>query len=539
MRRAILSVSDKTGLIPFGKALASRGFELVSTGGTAKALADAGLPVVNVSDVTGFPEMMDGRVKTLHPKIHGGILARRSHPEDLELAKQHGIGLVDLVVVNLYPFVETAAKPGVKFDDLIEQIDIGGPSLVRAASKNFRDVLIVVSPDDYDAVIAELDRAGGPSPAFRFELARRAFEHTGAYDTAIASTLAEVSVEGDVFARPGPRTKDLGPKTQDPGPGRLRIEGSKLRDLRYGENPHQPAAWYALDPPSGLGAPAVLQGKELSFTNLLDLDAAARIVLEFDEPAAAVIKHTNPCGVATGASIAEAYVDARDADALAAFGGIIGLNRTLDEETARAIVSTFIEAVIAPDVDAAARTILAGKTNLRVVAADFRKVADARDYRSILGAMLVQDRDRVSEAQSPWPTDAIRVVTKRQPTAEEWQAMRFAWRVMAHVKSNTVIFTDAVRTLAIGAGQMSRVDAVKVAVNKAGGWKGGAAPTLKGSVAASDAFFPFRDGLDAVAAAGATAVVQPGGSVKDAEVIAAADEHGLAMVFTGRRHFRH
>ena len=532
MRRAILSVSDKSGLIPFGKALAARGFELVSTGGTAKALADAGLPVVNVSDVTGFPEMMDGRVKTLHPKIHGGILARRSHPEDLELAKQHEIGLVDLVVVNLYPFVETAAKPGIKFDDLIEQIDIGGPSLVRAASKNFRDVLIVVSPKDYDEVIAELDKNGGPSPAFRFELARRAFEHTGAYDTAIASTLGEVTVEGELFTRPSP-------KPQAPSPDSLRIEGRKLRDLRYGENPHQPAAWYALDPPAGLGAPAILQGKELSFTNLLDLDAAARIVLEFDEPAASVIKHTNPCGVATGASIAEAYVRAREADPLAAFGGIIGLNRTLDDETARAIVSTFIEAVVAPGVADTARTILASKANLRVVVADFRKLSDTREYRSILGAMLVQERDRVNEAQLPWPTDGIKVVTKRQPTAEEWQAMRFAWRVMAHVKSNTVIFTDAVRTLAIGAGQMSRVDAVKVAVHKAGGWKGGEAPSLKGSVAASDAFFPFRDGLDAVAAAGATAVVQPGGSVKDAEVIAAADEHGLAMVFTGRRHFRH
>jgi phosphoribosylaminoimidazolecarboxamide formyltransferase/IMP cyclohydrolase len=283
----------------------------------------------------------------------------------------------------------------------------------------------------------------------------------------------------------------------------------------------------------------VLQGKELSFTNLLDLDAAARIVLEFDEPAAAVIKHTNPCGVATGASIADAYVRARDADSLAAFGGIIGLNRTLDEATARAIVATFIEAVIAPGVDEAARPILATKANLRIVVADFRTLSDARDYRSILGAMLVQERDRVTEAQALWPTEGIKVVTKRQPTAEEWQAMRFAWRVMAHVKSNTVIFTDAMRTLAIGAGQMSRVDAVKVAVNKAGGWKGGDAAILKGSVAASDAFFPFRDGLDAVAAAGATAVVQPGGSVKDAEVIAAADEHGLAMVFTGRRHFRH
>jgi phosphoribosylaminoimidazolecarboxamide formyltransferase/IMP cyclohydrolase len=532
MRRAILSVSDKTGLISFGQGLVARGFELVSTGGTAKALADAGLPVVNVSDVTGFPEMMDGRVKTLHPKIHGGILARRDHPDDLALAGQHGIGLVDLVVVNLYPFVETAAKPGIAFADLIEQIDIGGPSLVRAASKNFKDVLIVVSPADYDGVLTALDAPDGPSQAFRFELARRAFEHTGAYDTAIASTLGEVKVEGAAFLRPGP-------KPQASSPDHLRIEASKLRDLRYGENPHQPAAWYALDSTAGLGAPAILQGKELSFTNLLDLDAAARIVLEFDEPAASVIKHTNPCGVATGATIAEAYVRAREADSLAAFGGIIGLNRTLDEDTARAIVSTFIEAVVAPGVADAAKAILSAKANLRLVIADFSRIADPKEYRSILGAMLVQERDRVIEAHTAWPADGIKVVTRRQPTAEEWQALRFAWRVMAHVKSNTVIFTDAVRTLAIGAGQMSRVDAVKLAVHKAGGWQGGSAPTLKGSVAASDAFFPFRDGLDAVAAAGATAVVQPGGSVKDPEVIAAADEHGLAMVFTGRRHFRH
>lgn len=540
MRRAILSVSDKTGLIPFGQALAARGFELVSTGGTAKALADAGLAVVNVSDVTGFPEMMDGRVKTLHPLIHGGILARRDHPDDLQFAARHGIGLVDLVVVNLYPFVETAARPGIAFDDLIEQVDIGGPSLVRAAAKNFRDVLIVVSPADYPSVVGELDREGGPSVAFRFELARRAFSHTGAYDSAIAATLGEVRVEGGRFVRE--------PGADALAPDRLSVEGRKIRDLRYGENPHQPAAWYALDPAAGLGAPTVIQGKELSFTNLLDLDAAARIVLEFDEPAAAVIKHTNPCGVATGPSIADAYVLARDADALAAFGGIIGLNRPIDEDTARAIVSTFVEAVVAPSVSGdAAKAILATKANLRVVTADFRPLGDVtaraglrREVRSVLGALLVQERDQVVEARHPWPTDSLKVVTRRQPTETEWQAMRFAWRVMAHVKSNTVIFTDAARTLAIGAGQMSRVDAVRVATMKAAGWRmGESGSVLTGSVAASDAFFPFRDGLDAVAAAGATAVVQPGGSVKDAEVIAAADEHDLAMVMTGRRHFRH
>jgi phosphoribosylaminoimidazolecarboxamide formyltransferase/IMP cyclohydrolase len=529
MRRAVLSLSDKTGLLPFARALCDRGFELVSTGGTARTLAEAGLPVTNVSDVTGFPEMMDGRVKTLHPKIHGGILARRHHDEDLEAAAAHGIRLVDLVAVNLYPFVATAAKPGIAFDDLIEQIDIGGPSLVRAAAKNFRDVLVVVSPGDYSRVIEELDREGGPTAAFRFDLARRAFAHTGDYDTAIATTLGEVSVVGGEFARQ--------PANQL-APNRLTLAAGKVRDLRYGENPHQLAAWYAMATGAGLGAPTVLQGKELSFTNLLDLDAAARIVLEFDEPAAAVIKHTNPSGAATGATIEEAYVRAREADALAAFGGIVGLNRPIDAPAARAIVSTFIEAVVAPAVEDDARSVLATKTNLRVLVADFRLLADAaappefrREVRSVLGALLVQERDQVVEAHHAWPNDDLRVVTKRQPTANEWQAMRFAWRVMAHVKSNTVIFTDDVKTLAIGAGQMSRVDAVKVAVMKGS--------SLTGSVAASDAFFPFRDGLDAVAAAGATAVVQPGGSVRDAEVIAAADEHGMAMVFTGRRHFRH
>ena len=302
-------------------------------------LADAGLAVVNVSDVTGFPEMMDGRVKTLHPRIHGGILARRHHPDDLAAARAHGIGLVDLVVVNLYPFVETAARPGLAFNELIEQIDIGGPSLVRAAAKNFGDVLVVVEPGDYPAVLAALDQPGAPTTAFRFDLARRAFAHTAAYDAAIASTLSDVTVSDAGFAR------EAGPAPL--APALLTITGRKVRDLRYGENPHQPAAWYALDPATGLGAPSVLQGKELSFTNLLDLDAAARIVLEFDEPAAAVIKHTNPCGAATGATIAEAYVRAREADALAAFGGIIGLNRVLDADTARAIVSTFVEAVVA------------------------------------------------------------------------------------------------------------------------------------------------------------------------------------------------
>jgi phosphoribosylaminoimidazolecarboxamide formyltransferase / IMP cyclohydrolase len=549
MRRALLSVSDKTGLIEFARGLAAKEFELVSTGGTARTLADAGLSVRNVSELTGFPEMMDGRVKTLHPNIHGGILARRGNPGDLEAARAYGITLTDLVCVNLYPFVNTAATPDIAFADLIEQIDIGGPSLVRAAAKNFQDVLVVISPDDYASVLAALDRDGGPTAAFRFELACRAFDHTGQYDTAIASTLARVRVAGNTFSLPTTPTALHPPNAPETpaetalAPERLTVHARKLRDLRYGENPHQPAAWYALDPPVALGAPDVLQGKELSFTNLLDLDAAARIVLEFDEPAVAVIKHTNPCGAATGATIAEAYTRARDADPLAAFGGIVGLNRPIDALTAAAIVSTFIEAVIAPAVLPEAGSILQTKANMRVVTSDLAALAatgvHARELRSILGALLLQQRDQVVEARRPWPAEGLTVVSARQPTAEEWEALRFAWRVMAHVKSNTVIFSGRQQTRAIGAGQMSRVDAVKVAMMKAAGWDAAALRPLAGTVAASDAFFPFRDGLDAVAAAGATAVIQPGGSVRDAEVIAAANEHDLAMVFSGRRHFRH
>lgn len=529
MKRALISVSDKTGLVEFARGLADRGFEIVSTGGTHRVLQQAGLPVLNISEVTGFPEMMDGRVKTLHPLVHGGILARRSEPGDLASAAEHGIGLIDLVVVNLYPFVKAASNPATRFDALIEEIDIGGPSMVRGAAKNFNDVLVVVSPSDYDGVLAQLDQPGGPTRLFRFDLARKAFAHTGAYDSAIASTLAQVVEGPEGLERPS---------VPAVAPSMLFLPLRKLRDLRYGENPHQSAAWYAEEPATGLGAAQVLQGKELSYTNLLDLDAAARIVLEFDEPAASVIKHTNPCGAATGSSATDAYVRAREADARAAFGGIVGLNRTIDVAAAEAIVSTFIEAVIAPAVDADALAVLAKKANLRVVTADFSALAQnaGREVRSILGAVLLQARDRVTEAAALWPCDGLTVVTKRQPTAEEWQALRFAWRITAHVKSNTVLFTAADRTLSIGAGQMSRVDAVDVAVMKA---KAVSANLLTGSVAASDAFFPFRDGLDAVAAAGATAVVQPGGSVRDAEVIAAADEHGLAMVFTGRRHFRH
>ena len=521
--RAILSVSDKTGLIEFARALSARGIQLISTGGTAKAIADAGLPVTNVSDVTGFPEMMDGRVKTLHPKIHGGILARRHRADDLAAIKAQGIEPVDLVVVNLYPFEKAAANPDTPFDELVEQIDIGGPSMLRAAGKNFQDVLVVVDPADYPRVVEQLDRAGGPSMDFKFELMKKTFAHTARFDTLISQAMESVRVEHGEFMRAA--------------------AGSHIRPLRYGENPHQKAAWTIATSAKW----ETHQGKELSYTNLLDLDSALRIVLEFPEPAATVIKHTNPCGTATGATISEAYVRAREADPLSAFGGIVGLNRAIDAETAKAITSTFIEAVIAPSIENDARDVLARKTNMRVLTADFDAARqDARqETRSIIGGLLTQDADRVVEAQTPWPpaadpqhpTPDLRVVTKRQPTPEEWTSLRFAWRVCAHVKSNTIIFTTADRSLAVGAGQMSRVDAVKVAVMKA---RDSQPPvSLKGSVAASDAFFPFRDGLDAIADAGATAVVQPGGSVKDAEVIAAADERGLAMVFTGRRHFRH
>ena len=523
-------MSDKSGLADFARGLVQRGFGLVSTGGTARALIEAGLAVTPISEVTRFPEMMDGRVKTLHPLVHGGILARRSRPDDLASAAAHDIALIDLVAVNLYPFVRAAANPDTPFDALIEEIDIGGPSLVRAAAKNFEDVLVVVSPGDYPAVLEQLDRMEGPTREFRFQLARTAFMHTARYDSAIAATLGTVTSGPAGFSRSNAATL----------PASLPIDLRKVRDLRYGENPHQHAAVY-----EGLGQRPgfkLLQGKELSYTNLLDLDAAARIVMEFDEPAAVVIKHTNPCGAATGRGAADAYVRARDADSLAAFGGIVGLNRRIDVQTARAIVSTFIEAVSAPSVDDEARAILQAKTNMRVVVPDADSTthtasAEELDLRSIVGGVLVQTRDVVGEANTPWTNgDGLKVVTRRQPTPNEWQALRFAWRICAHVKSNAVLFTSSDRTLAIGAGQMSRVDAVRVARMKA---EAIGPDALRDSVAASDAFFPFRDGLDAVAAAGATAVVQPGGSVRDQEVIAAADEHGLAMVLTGRRHFRH
>jgi phosphoribosylaminoimidazolecarboxamide formyltransferase/IMP cyclohydrolase len=529
MPRALISVSDKTGIIEIARGLAARGFEIVSTGGTARALASAGLSVINVPDITGVPEMMDGRVKTLHPRIHGGILARRQNASDLEAVRTHGIALIDIVIANLYPFAHRAAQPDVEFAQLLEEIDVGGPTLVRAAAKNFADVLVVVDPADYSAVLIELDRENGPTPAFRLALARKAFAHISAYDATIARTFAEYTLDDGRFARAG------GPAGSDS----CSFELEKVIRLRYGENPHQDGSWWR-----PRGAPPALtfvQGKELSYTNLLDLDAAWRIASEFTEPAGAVIKHTNPCGVATGASPADAYVRARDADSVAAYGGIVGLNRPIDVETARALTTTFIEAIVAPGVEEDARSILAGKSRMRVVTlarVQLETVGrwSSMELRSAFGGLLVQPRDRVGEADEPWPQgDFPKIVTRRPPSGEEWAALRFAWRIAGHVKSNAVVFTDARRTLAIGAGQMSRVDAVDVAVMKARA----AERSMTGSVVASDAFFPFRDGLDRAAAAGATAVVQPGGSIRDADVISAADEHDLAMVFTGRRHFRH
>lgn len=535
MKRALLSVSDKTNIVDFARGLIAHGYELVSTGGTAGVVAEAGLSVTPVSSVTGFPEMMDGRVKTLHPSVHAGILARRDRPDDLRSIETHGIGLIDVVVVNLYPFAETAADSEATVDSLIEEIDIGGPTLVRAAAKNFIHVVVVVDPDDYKETMAQLKNPDGFSMGYRLALAQKAFAHTRSYDDNIASVLATVEAKVDGLARRAALSGEL-------APDKLVLEANRQRILRYGENPHQAGALYTTGG-VGFGGAQVVQGKPLSFTNLLDLDAAARLMLEFDEPAAVVVKHMNPCGVATAQTLDAAYVSAREVDPLSAFGGIVGLNRRIDQETATSIISTFIEAVVAPDADEEAKAIFATKKNLRLVLADcFSKDGDVRltrEVRSILGGILVQDYDRVTEARSAWhghsegagPT-GCRVVTTRQPTDTEWAALRLAWRVSAHVKSNAVVFAVADRLVAIGAGQMSRLDAVKVATMKA-------TQPLVETVAASDAFFPFRDGLDAIAAAGATAVAQPGGSVRDEEVIAAADEQGLAMVFTGRRHFRH
>jgi len=510
---ALLSVSDKRSLVPFAQGLVRLGYSLLSTGGTLAALQKAGVPATQVSEHTQSPEILGGRVKTLHPRIHGGILGRPTLESDAAELKANDIPPISLVVVNLYPFRETVAK-GAPEAEVIEQIDIGGPSMVRSAAKNFAHVTVVVDPDDYDAVLAELAKGPVGEPTRR-ALMRKAFAHTAAYDAAISAYLSE--------------------QANEPFPEELTVGFRKAQGLRYGENPHQKGAFYrAHQAPQGpsVAFAEVLQGKELSYNNLLDLDAALALCLEFPErDAAIVIKHNTPCGVALDDVLERAYRTARAVDEISAFGGIVALNREVDEATAKALAETFLEAVIAPGYSEAARGILAAKKNLRLLDARAHwpkgaKAAPYRELRSVSGGVLVQDRD-VVEPPSDW-----KVVSKRQPTEAELLALRFAWRVCKHVKSNAIVFATGDRLLAAGGGQTSRVDSVKIAAARGGA-------SLQGSAVASDAFFPFRDGLDEAAKAGARCVVQPGGSVRDAELIAAADEHDLAMVVTGIRHFRH
>ncbi|MEW6693066.1 MAG: bifunctional phosphoribosylaminoimidazolecarboxamide formyltransferase/IMP cyclohydrolase [Pseudomonadota bacterium] len=526
--RALLSVSDKTGLLDFARFLASRGVELLSTGGTAKMLREAGLKVKDVSEYTGFPEMMDGRVKTLHPKVHGGILGRRG-VDDAVMA-EHGIQPIDLVVVNLYPFAEATAKPDCSYEDAVENIDIGGPTMVRAAAKNHADVTIVVNPADYARVQAEINAQGGVSATTRLDLAVRAFEHTAAYDGMIANYFGR-RVPAHSCA---PVAEASWEKPAD-FPRTFNIQVEKFMDLRYGENPHQRAAFY-VEPnaPAGSIARATqFQGKELSYNNIADTDAALECVKQFDAPACVIVKHANPCGVAVAEDILAAYDRAYQTDTESAFGGIIAFNRPLDAATARAIVERqFVEVIIAPEVTPEALQVTAAKKNVRVLACGLWGEDDKGrlDYKRVAGGLLVQDLDQgmISAAD-------LKVVSQRVPTEAELRDMLFAWKVAKYVKSNAIIYAKDDATIGIGAGQMSRVNSARIAAIKAEH----AGLEVKGAVMASDAFFPFRDGIDSAAAAGITAVIHPGGSMRDEEVIAAANEHGMAMVFTGMRHFRH
>ena len=527
VRRALLSVTDKTGLIEFARALAAAGVELVSTGGTAKAIREAGLAVRDISDLTGFPEMLDGRVKTLHPKVHGGILHIRGNAEHVAAVKAHAIEPIDMVVVNLYAFEKTSQKPGVAFAEVIENIDIGGPSMVRSAAKNFEDVAIVTSVADYAVLAEELAANGGAlGRATRWRLAKAAFAVTAAYDAGIATAL-EAIVEPAGLAR----------FDEAALPGTVRVIDPLAQVLRYGENPHQKAALYVDGSGKGVAAAQQLQGKELSYNNIVDLDACWELVSEFDasqDAAVAIIKHTNPCGAATGATVLEAYTRALEADPVSAFGGVIGINREVDAAAAEEIAKLFVEAIVAPGFTAEALARFAAKKNLRLVQIDPAKTL--RVMKQVSGGLLVQDADRLRVTEAD-----LKLVTARKPTAEEMRALLFSWSVCKHVKSNAIVYARSVpnengdwhgQTVGIGAGQMSRVDAARFGAMKA-------VLPLAGTVAASDAFFPFADGLEMVAGTGATAVIQPGGSVRDAEVIAAADKLGVAMVFTGVRHFRH
>jgi phosphoribosylaminoimidazolecarboxamide formyltransferase/IMP cyclohydrolase len=522
VQRALLSVTDKTGLVDFATVLVKHGAELISTGGTAKALRDAGLQVKDIAELTGFPEMLDGRVKTLHPKVHGGLLYRRSDPAHVAAVEAHGIDAIDMVVVNLYAFEQTAAKPGVTFEEIVENIDIGGPSMLRSAAKNFEDVAVVSSPDEYASVAEELNASDGAlSAATRWRLARRAFAITAAYDSAIAGTLDRLPAEPGGAPAEHLREREA--------PATLRIIAPRTMSLRYGENPHQRAALYTDGSRLGIANAKQLQGKELSYNNLVDLDACWALAGEFDAPAVAIIKHTNPCGVGQGTSIADAFTRALEADPVSAFGGVIGVNREVDEAAAAAMAKLFVEAIVAPRFTPEAREIFAAKKNLRLLEIEPGVLADR--IKQISGGFLWQDEDLVSVT-----AETVTVATERKPTADELAALLFAWKVCKHVKSNAIVYARMKdgfgQSVGIGAGQMSRVDAARFGAMKA-------ALPLEGTVAASDAYFPFADGLEAVANAGATAVIQPGGSVRDPEVIAAADKLGVAMVMTGVRHFRH
>jgi phosphoribosylaminoimidazolecarboxamide formyltransferase / IMP cyclohydrolase len=516
VRRALLSVSDKSGIVELARDLSALGVTLVSTGGTAQLLAREGIPVTEVSALTGFPEMLDGRVKTLHPKIHGGLLARRDDAKHQAALRAAGIEPIDLLVVNLYPFQSTVADPDCRLDDAIENIDIGGPAMLRAAAKNYADVTVVVDPADYPRVLEEIRAGGTTSAETRFALARKVFAHTASYDGAIASYLASLDEGG--------RRAEY--------PGFLALHFAKLQDLRYGENPHQSAAFYrdARPVPGAIAACRQVHGKELSYNNIADADAAWECVKQFEEPACVIVKHANPCGVALAESPAAAYDKAFKTDPVSAFGGILAFNRVLDRAAAEAIGRQFAEVVIAPRVEREALAELAKKANLRVLEIPLARESQAHDYKRVGGGLLVQSTDA-----KPIRRAELRVVTKKAPSEAQWSNLLFAWRVAKFVKSNAIVFCGDGMTLGVGAGQMSRVDSVRIASLKAAT----ARLPLAGSVVASDAFFPFRDGVDVLAQAGAAAVIQPGGSVRDEEVIAAADEHGLAMVFTGVRHFRH
>jgi len=516
VRRALVSVSDKSGVVDLCRALVSLGVQILSTGGTAKLLEKEGIRVTEVSAHTGFPEMLDGRVKTLHPKIHGGILARRESREHMAAIEKAGIAAIDLVVVNLYPFEATVADPDCTLENAIENIDIGGPTLLRAAAKNHAGVAVVVDPADYARVLEEIRATGEVAAAMRFTLARKVFAHTAAYDGAIANYL--FSIDGD--------------EKRVPYPGVLSLQFRKAQDMRYGENPHQSAAFYRdLHPAAGgIAAFSVLQGKELSYNNVADADAAWECVKSFAEPACVIVKHANPCGVAVADSPLAAYRKAFRTDPTSAFGGILAFNRALDRAAAEEIGKQFAEVIIAPRIEPEAREFLAARQNLRVLEVPLSHDAQAHDYKRVGGGLLVQSSDaKVLEKKD------LVVKTKKQPTGAQWPDLLFAWKVAKFVKSNAIVFCRDGATVGVGAGQMSRVDSARIAAIKAKN----AGLEIAGSVVASDAFFPFRDGLDAVIDAGAAAVIQPGGSVRDDEVIAAADERGIAMVFTGVRHFRH